>query len=143
MEKEYGWTIPIRVGTIKKGTYLVMMDHPCKVVSITICKTGKHGHAKAAITGLDIFSGSKYVVRASTSQNMEQPIIKNTNYTVSHIQDDDFVSLLSEDGLLKEDLKLPPDEVGERIKILLKKGIVIVNVLGSMGMEKIVSCKEG
>ena len=28
-----------------------------KIIEISVSKTGKHGHAKAAITGIDIFTG--------------------------------------------------------------------------------------
>ena len=52
---------PVECGTIKKGSYMVFGDNrPCKVVGYTTAKTGKHGHAKAKITGIDIFTGKKY-----------------------------------------------------------------------------------
>ena len=45
---------PLACGSIKKGGYMVFQGRPCKVVGYTTAKTGKHGHAKAAITGIDI-----------------------------------------------------------------------------------------
>ena len=38
---------PVECGTIKKGSYMVFENRPCKVVGYTTAKTGKHGHAKA------------------------------------------------------------------------------------------------
>jgi translation initiation factor 5A len=49
-------TIPVRAGELKKGMHVVIKGHPCKVVDISTSKTGKHGHAKANITALDIFT---------------------------------------------------------------------------------------
>lgn len=34
-------------------------DRPCRVVEVTTSKPGKHGHAKANITAIDIFNGKK------------------------------------------------------------------------------------
>ena len=45
---------PIRAGELKKGMYAILKEKPCKVIEITTSKTGKHGHAKANITGIDI-----------------------------------------------------------------------------------------
>ena len=46
---------------------MVFQGRPCKVVGYTTTKTGKHGHAKAAITGIDIFTGKKYEDSKPTS----------------------------------------------------------------------------
>jgi len=34
--------------------------HPCKVCEVKTSKTGKHGHAKCNITGIDVMTGKKY-----------------------------------------------------------------------------------
>jgi translation initiation factor 5A len=36
---------------------VLLKGQPCKVIEMTTSKTGKHGHAKANITGIDIFNG--------------------------------------------------------------------------------------
>eukprot|EP00501_MAST-03F_sp_TOSAG23-6_P000579 GSMAST32.ASY1.ANO1.600.1 assembled CDS len=63
-------TYPIRAGEVKKGGHVLLKDHPCKVIEVTVSKTGKHGHAKAKITGIDIFTGHKYQDVSPTSHNM-------------------------------------------------------------------------
>ncbi len=52
-------TYPMAVGSIKKNGYMVFQGRPCKVVDYSTSKTGKHGHAKASITGIDIFKDKK------------------------------------------------------------------------------------
>jgi len=37
-------TIPMEAGQIKKGGYICIKGRPCKVVSVSTSKTGKHGH---------------------------------------------------------------------------------------------------
>ena len=39
--------IPMEAGQIRKGGYIVIKNRPCKVVSVSTSKTGKHGHAKS------------------------------------------------------------------------------------------------
>ena len=39
--------ITMEAGQIRKGGYIVIKNRPCKVVSVSTSKTGKHGHAKS------------------------------------------------------------------------------------------------
>merc|ERR1712048_315893 len=71
-------------------------------------KTGKHGHAKAHIVALDIFTGKKYEDLCPTSHNLSVPFVKNTEYQLLNADPDSGeVSLLQEDGTTKDDLNLP------------------------------------
>merc|ERR1711988_979864 len=68
---------------------------------------GKHGHAKAHIVALDIFTGKKYEDLCPTSHNVSVPFVKRDEYTLMDIGGDGTVSLLDGDGNAKEDLNLP------------------------------------
>jgi translation initiation factor 5A len=48
----------ISVNKLRKGDYVLLEGHPCKVIDIAKSKTEKHGHAKANIAGTDKFTGS-------------------------------------------------------------------------------------
>merc|ERR1740138_1460712 len=81
---------------------------PCKVIEITTSKTGKHGHAKAHIVALDIFTGKKLEDLCPTSHNIEVPFVKRTEYQLLNADPaTGEVSLLLEDGTTKDDLNLP------------------------------------
>merc|ERR1711948_230246 len=148
-------TYPQQAGEIKKGSHLMIKGHPCKCQEVSTSKTGKHGHAKAHIVALDIFTGKKYEDLCPTSHNLSVPVVKNTEYQLLNADEDSGeVSLLQEDGTTKDDLNLPcfiqqdePTEddkkVQKEIIDLFEKGekTVIVKVLSACGIEKIVACK--
>jgi len=52
-------TIPMEAGQIKKGGYMMIKEQPCKILSISVSKTGKHGHAKCNFLAVNIFTGKK------------------------------------------------------------------------------------
>ncbi|KAK9171489.1 translation elongation factor IF5A [Cryptosporidium meleagridis] len=139
---------PMAAGSIKKNGYCMLKGKPCKVVDISTSKTGKHGHAKAHIVGLDIFTNKKYEDVCPTSHNMAVPFVKRSEFQLIDIHDN-FTSLLTENGSTKDDLALPtdaegnPDEVALQIQQMYEDGkAILVGVLAACGVEKIVSAKE-
>ena len=139
----------VQAGTLHKGDLVMIKGHPCKVVAFSTAKPGKHGSAKAMITGIDIFSSSKYECTFSTGENVDAPLCKRVEYSLINIEDDGFVTLLDDNGETKEDLKLPDDEwlkdVSDKARQIFEEGTkeCIVTVLSAMGQEKIISAREG
>merc|ERR1719158_19941 len=75
-------TYPQQAGEIRKGSHLMIKGHPCKCVEVSTSKTGKHGHAKAHIVAIDIFTGKKYEDLCPTSHTLAVPFVKREEYTV-------------------------------------------------------------
>lgn len=141
-------TEPVRAGEVKKGRIVLLKGFPCKVIEMTTSKTGKHGHAKANITGVDIFTGKKYEEISPTSHNMEAPYVFTSVALVTDISEDGFATLLDEDsGDTREDLKAPDHEspnpeLGVQIRKAVAEGKdVYVTVTKSMNMEYITACR--
>lgn len=142
-------TYPLSAGSIKKGSFMVFdNDKPCKVVDYKTAKTGKHGAAKAMITGIDIFTGRKYETTASTGHNVLVPNISRANYTVITVDETGYLTLMDAQGATKQDLKLPDEteedqKLSDRIKAALDEGKEIsVTVMSAMNTEKVVEMSE-
>ena len=143
IDAESSNTYPISCNDVKKGSFMVFQNRPCKVVEFKHFKVGKHGSAKANITGIDIFNGKKYEVLQPVSRNVDVPTIKRTPYPLININNEGYLSLMDVQGKLREDLKLPNDtdedkKLSERIKTAYNEGkTLIITVIEAMGIEKV------
>jgi translation initiation factor 5A len=63
------------VRELKEGRYMVIDDEPCKIVSISTSKPGKHGEAKARIEAIGIFDGNKKSVVYPVRHRVQVPLI--------------------------------------------------------------------
>jgi len=63
------------VRELKEGRYMVIDNEPCKIVSISTSKPGKHGEAKARIEAIGIFDGNKKSVVYPVKHKVQVPII--------------------------------------------------------------------
>lgn len=127
----------------------MIKGHPCKVVSFSTAKTGKHGAAKAMVTGIDIFTSNKYECTFSTGDNVDAPLVVKKEYTLLTVDDEGYMSLMNEAGDMKEDVKLPTDE-WLKDEVTKAKNILdaaskecLVTIVSAMGQEKFISCREG
>ena len=137
-------TIPIKAGSCKKGVHVMLKGNPCKVIDVSTSKTGKHGHAKINITGVDIFSGKKYQESSPTSHNLMQPVITKQDYQLIELDEDDFLTLLDENGSVREDLTLDPEDndLTNRLKEDFKAGKEItVTIQKCLQKENVISYK--
>ena len=121
---------------------------PCKVVDYSTSKTGKHGHAKAHIVGIDIFTGKKCEDLCPTSHNMSEPIVKKFEYTVMDVGEDGSLSLLTSEGEPKDDLNLPSgtddlDKIALQIKDMFAEGKgVRITTMTAIGQEAVCAVTE-
>ena len=148
IDAESSNSYPIPCNDVKKGSFMIFQNRPCKVVEFKHFKVGKHGSAKANITGIDIFNGKKYEVLQPVSRNVEVPIIKRTPYTLININNEGYISLMDAQGKLREDLKLPDDteedkKLSERIKAAYEEGKTLtITVIEAMGIEKVLEMSD-
>ena len=138
-------TYPMEAGQIRKGGYIVIKNRPCKVVSVSTSKTGKHGHAKCNFVATDIFTGKKLEDIVPSTHGTTVPNVFRSEYTLLDITDEDYLSLMDEGGETREDLKMPerPEELVKSIREGFDAGdSLILAVVKAMGEEHVMACKK-
>ena len=106
-------TFPMQCSALRKGGFVLIKDRPCKIVEMSTSKTGKHGHAKVNMVGIDIFTARKYEDISPSTHNMNVPNVVRKEYQLMDISDDNYCTLLDEDkNDTREDIKLPDGDLG-------------------------------
>lgn len=135
---------PQQAGTIRKNAFIVIKNRPCKVMEVSTSKTGKHGHAKCHFVAIDIFTNKKLEDIVPSSHNSMVPEVVRTDYQLMEVSDDGFLSLLMENGEMKEDLKVPDDdELAKQIMDGYEAGKdLVITVTAAMGEEQVSAVKD-
>lgn len=137
-------TFPMQCSALRKNGHVVIKGRPCKIVDMSTSKTGKHGHAKVHLIALDIFTGKKLEDLSPSTHNMDVPNVVRREYQLIDISDDGFLSLMNDNGDLKDDVPMPEGETGDKITKLFKTDEKDTNVviLTAMGEEVAIEAKE-
>merc|ERR1719198_2070303 len=145
-------TYPCEAGQIRKGGLIMVKGRPCKVSEVSVSKTGKHGHAKCNFTTYDIFTDKKLEDMIPSTHGTTVPNVKREEYTLMSVAEDDFMTIMDENGDIREDLKLPkyPESAAEDLTNFLqtcedegKDCVVTVQVFGNRTEEMVISWKQG
>jgi translation initiation factor 5A len=73
------------LGSLKVGSYIVIDNEPCRIVAYDHSKPGKHGSAKARVSAISVFDGSKHTLVSPVSASVEVPLIDKRNGQVISI----------------------------------------------------------
>jgi translation initiation factor 5A len=144
-------TFPQQCSALRKNGFVVLKGKACKIVDMSTSKTGKHGHAKVHLVGLDIFTGKKYEDICPSTHNMQVPNVSRIEYEVLDLSEDGFFSLMTDDGATRDDLKLgenctpnTPDAVRDLLKSSEAAGErVVATVWKALGEEVVKELKAG
>jgi len=63
------------VRELKEGRFVVIDGEPCKILSITTSKPGKHGEAKARIDAVGLFDEKKRSIVHPVTHKVQVPMI--------------------------------------------------------------------
>merc|ERR1712167_343490 len=130
---------------------IIIRGRPCKVIDMSTSKTGKHGHAKVHFVATDIFTGKKLEDIVPSTHTTTAPFVKRNEYQLIDIDgDEQFASLMLDDGSTKDDLQLKPDDdtcpqqaVHKEICDGFENGLdLLLTVQAACGEEAIISMKE-
>jgi translation initiation factor 5A len=124
------------LGSLKVGSYIIIDNEPCRIVSYDHSKPGKHGSAKARVAAMGVFDGSKHSLVSPVSANVEVPLINKKNGQVISISGDSLQIMdletfeVFETSSVEEEIRNKIRQGGEveywqvldRIKIVRVKG---------------------
>lgn len=144
-KSEASKTYPMQCSALRKNGFVMIKSRPCKIVEMSTSKTGKHGHAKVHLVGIDIFTTKRYEDLCPSTHNIDVPNVTRLDYQLIDVTDDGYVSLMTDKGETREDLRLPDDpDLQKKIKEEFAKedNTVIVTVISAVGEEAIIACKN-
>lgn len=118
------------VRTLKVGRYMIIDEEPCKIMSISTSKTGKHGEAKARIEAIGIFDGQKRSVVHPVKHKVGVPIIDKRTAQVLSIMGEN-VQLMDMETYETFEMPIPEEFKGQ-----LQPGSEI-SYLEALGRKKI------
>jgi translation elongation factor P/translation initiation factor 5A len=111
---------------IKKGVYLVFDNqYPCLIIKVVHAPTAKHGHEKKLCVGVDVITDKKYtrIFCYNTQDTLLSPKISSVAYQLNDINDDGYLILLDPDsGKIRNDLQMPKNDLGRKIKEMYENG---------------------
>ncbi|CAG0919327.1 unnamed protein product [Notodromas monacha] len=135
-------TFPMQCSALRKNGFVMLKGRPCKIVEMSTSKTGKHGHAKVHLVGLDIFTNKKFEDICPSTHNMEVPVVKRNDFQLVSVSDDGYLSLVTDSGDLREDLKCPDGDLGSQLRTDFDAGKALMcTVLKACGEEVVIALK--
>jgi len=146
----------VEAGQIRQGGYIMIKGKPCKVKSVSVSKTGKHGHAKCKFAANDIFTGNTCEELCPSTHTIDVPFVNKKDWQIQGIQDETYVLLMDDEGEMREDLQLPEvtyktdddTKMSQLIRdycALVDEGAsidIFCTVISAVGQEKIVDVRK-
>ena len=110
-----GETKQASVGSLQRGSYIVIDGAACRVTSTQTSRPGKHGHAKVRLEAVGLIDGKKRVVVMPGHDNVAVPIVEKKNAQVLSIQGD-TANVMDSATYETFDLKIPEDLKGQVVE---------------------------
>ena len=112
---------PMDVGELRVGSYIIIDDAPCKIVSYSKSKPGKHGAAKARIVAISVFDETKKTIVKPVSAQVDVPLIeKKTGQVIAVLPN--AVQLMDLETYEMSEAPLPEEE---ELKSKLTSGVEV------------------
>lgn len=101
------------VRMLRVNRYMIIDDEPCKIMSISTSKPGKHGEAKARIEAIGVFDGQKRSVVHPVKHKVHVPIIDKRNAQVLSLMGADTVQLMDLETYETFEMPIPDEYKGK------------------------------
>jgi len=125
----------VSVGSLQKGSYVVIDNVPSKVVDTQVSKPGKHGHAKVRLTAIGLIDEKKRVVVMPGHDNIETPIVEKKTAQILSISGNK-ANVMDVESYETFDMEIP-DELKDSCKE--STNVLYWEVMGERVMKQIKS----
>ncbi len=115
---------------LKVGRYVNIDESPCKIISISMSKPGKHGSAKASIEATDIFTGAKKSINGPVSTKVQVPQIDKRKGQIISIQGEE-IQLMDLETFETFSMAINPDH-----ECVIEEGAEVMYIV-AMGKNKL------
>jgi len=96
------------VGSLQKGSYIIVDGAACKVTDTKTSRPGKHGHAKVNLMAVGILDGKKRNMILPGHDNVEVPVIEKKTAQVLSITGN-TANVMDSETYETFDLEIPAD----------------------------------
>ncbi len=122
------------VRELKVGRYVLIDEEPCKIMSISTSKPGKHGEAKARIEAVGIFDETKRSVVHPVKHKVGIPIIDKRSAQILALIGADVVQLMDMETYETFDMPIPEDLKGQ---LMPGKEILYLQAMGKRKITRV------
>ena len=122
------------VRLLRVNRYVILDDEPCKIMSISTSKPGKHGEAKARIEAIGIFDGQKRSVVHPVKHKVHIPIIDKRNAQILSLMGKDTVQLMDLETYETFEMPIPDEYKG---KLAPGNEIMYLEALGKKKITRV------
>jgi len=111
------------VRLLRVNRYVIIDDEPCKIMSISTSKPGKHGESKARIEAIGVFDGQKRSIVHPVKHKVHVPMIDKRTAQVLALIGNSSVQLMDLETYATFEMPIPDEfkdqlEPGKEIQYL-------------------------
>lgn len=107
-----GGTKQESIGTLQKGSYIVIDGAACRVVDTQTSRPGKHGHAKVRIQAVGLLDSKKRDIVMPGHDKVDIPIVDKRTAQVLSIQGN-MANVMDAETYETFDLEIPEELKGQ------------------------------
>lgn len=121
------------IGSLKKGSTVVIEGAACRVSDISVSRPGKHGHAKVRLQAVGLIDDKKREIIKPGHDNVEVPIIDKRSAQVLSVSGDS-ANVMDMESYETFDLKIPEELKGQ---VAENTEVLYWEILGTKVMKQV------
>ncbi|KAI9358547.1 eukaryotic elongation factor 5A hypusine, DNA-binding OB fold-domain-containing protein, partial [Zopfochytrium polystomum] len=134
----------VRSVELRVNDHAVINDRPCQINDISFTLEGLHLRGrKVSLVGVDVHTGQSHRCMVPDYSFVSIPTVVRSEFTLLDVTADGFMSLLTDDGQTKDDVKVPGGGLGRRMRAAFGRGVdLMVTVVTAMDEETCIGFRE-